>query len=210
MKTKLLICAICVICGSLWAEDITTRDGRTFKDVKILNHDAAAIEIMNSTGVVRLPLANLPDDVQKKFGYDPANAAAQAAADQSARSARAASAPLDQLIRQRDLLQKNLDTTAIALADAREKLKIAQTNTIREPIYGDVKGGVTLKNPAGGIITKTTVERKQVGTRSVPDPAIPKLQEDIKLYQAQIASGKKEYTTLTNRIAIATTSTLIP
>lgn len=73
------------------AEPITfvTRDGREFKDVSISGSDPSGITIMTDSGIERVPFAKLPEDLQKKYGYDPKRAAAFSAAEQQAAAIRA-------------------------------------------------------------------------------------------------------------------------
>jgi hypothetical protein len=67
--------------GSLFtlrAEDWTTTDGKTYQDVKVIHADADAVTIIHHDGGGRVPLANLPPAIQKRFNYDPAKAQAAA------------------------------------------------------------------------------------------------------------------------------------
>lgn len=57
------------------ADDIKLRDGTVYKDAKVVSHNATAITILYANGGATIPLAKLPDDLQKKYGYD-ADAAA--------------------------------------------------------------------------------------------------------------------------------------
>jgi hypothetical protein len=63
-----------------FAEDWTTSDGKTYRDVKVVSHDAAYVTILNADGGGRVLLATLNPDLQKRFGYDPVKAAAAIAA----------------------------------------------------------------------------------------------------------------------------------
>ncbi len=58
------------------AEDWTTTDGKTYRGISIVSHDATSVTIMDEDGGATLPLASLPPKLQKKFGYDPVKAAA--------------------------------------------------------------------------------------------------------------------------------------
>jgi hypothetical protein len=65
--------------------------GETYKNVKVLSHDAAYVTILHEDGGGKIALSTLPPDLQKRFGYDAAKAAAviaaQKAADQANRVA---------------------------------------------------------------------------------------------------------------------------
>lgn len=80
--------------SGLSAADLTTRDGQVFHNFKVIGHDEGSITIMDSDGGQKIPLSNLPADLQKQYGYDPAKAdavmKAQAEEDQQQRKAIAA------------------------------------------------------------------------------------------------------------------------
>jgi hypothetical protein len=54
------------------AVDITTTDGKVYKDATIVKHDAVTATILYSDGGATVPLAKLGPDLQKQLGYDPA------------------------------------------------------------------------------------------------------------------------------------------
>ena len=73
------------------ADDLTTRDGQVYHNYRVIDHDAGYITIMDSDGGGKIPLSNLPADLQKQYGYDPAKADAavkeETEADQQERAA---------------------------------------------------------------------------------------------------------------------------
>lgn len=69
-----------VLAGSLArAEDWTTNDGQIYHAVKVVSHDDAYVTVLYSDGGARIPLRTLASDLQKRFNYDAAKAAAQEA-----------------------------------------------------------------------------------------------------------------------------------
>jgi hypothetical protein len=79
VKTILLI----LFAGlSLHAEDWTV-NGKTYQDVKVILVEPDAVTIMDSDGGARISLADMPADLQKKYGYDPVSAIAAAAKRQA-------------------------------------------------------------------------------------------------------------------------------
>jgi hypothetical protein len=86
--------------AALRADDLVTRDGQVYKDYRVLSHDTGFITIMYVDGGGKIPLSQLPADLQRKYGYDPAAAAAavQAATaqDRKDRQAMAAEAARQQ------------------------------------------------------------------------------------------------------------------
>lgn len=94
MKSYLLaVVALVFLAGVCRAEDWTTTDGKTYKSVTVLKHDAVSVTILDDDGGASVPLANLSPDLQKRFAYDPVKAAAtqqaQASADAKASQAQA-------------------------------------------------------------------------------------------------------------------------
>jgi hypothetical protein len=52
-----------------------TRDGRTFTQVKISRVDPSGLHVLTRDGIERIPFSALSDELQKRFGYDRAEAA---------------------------------------------------------------------------------------------------------------------------------------
>jgi hypothetical protein len=77
MKTTVILMTLLVLTASFTrAEDWTTTDGKTYRNAKALSHDAGYVTIMYADGGARVALATLPPDLQKRFGYNPTQAAA--------------------------------------------------------------------------------------------------------------------------------------
>jgi hypothetical protein len=88
---------------ALRAEDWTTTEGKTYRDVKVIEAASDAVTILHHDGGALISLSNLPADLQKRFNYDPARAeaAADARAKSDAESARALQAEMEQAAQQR-------------------------------------------------------------------------------------------------------------
>jgi hypothetical protein len=80
MRSALFLFLLGLLILPLRAEDWTTSDGKTYKNVQVLSHNAAYVTILHEDGGGRIPLSTLGPDLQKRFGYDPAAAAAVVAA----------------------------------------------------------------------------------------------------------------------------------
>ena len=65
--------------GLVLAEDWTTTNGTTYRQVTILSHDTAFVTIMYADGGARIPLRLLGPELQARFGYDAKKAAADEA-----------------------------------------------------------------------------------------------------------------------------------
>jgi hypothetical protein len=59
---------------------ISTLGGQTYQTCKLLSVDADGIVVSNSNGITKILFGLLPPDLQKRFGYDPHQAAALTAA----------------------------------------------------------------------------------------------------------------------------------
>jgi hypothetical protein len=66
------------------AEDWTTADGKTYKDVVVVGQEDDGVRITYTGGVGKIPYYELSDDLQKRFGLDPASMAAKRAAAEKA------------------------------------------------------------------------------------------------------------------------------
>jgi hypothetical protein len=75
----LLLAAFLGSVVSLPAEDWTTINGKVYPQVRVIKVDADAVTILYRDGGAMIPLLLLPEELQKKFHYDPA--IAKAAAD---------------------------------------------------------------------------------------------------------------------------------
>jgi hypothetical protein len=80
MRSALFLVLLGLLVLPLRAEDWSTTDGKTYKNVQVLSHNAAYVTILHEDGGGRVPLSTLSPDLQKRFGYDAAKAAAVIAA----------------------------------------------------------------------------------------------------------------------------------
>jgi hypothetical protein len=62
-----ILVLILLAMATLQAEDITTADGKVYKNAKILAHDARVVTISYDGGMATFPLANLPADALRKI-----------------------------------------------------------------------------------------------------------------------------------------------
>jgi hypothetical protein len=82
--------------------DWITTDGKTYKNVKILKHDASTVTILDADGGASVPLEKLPGDLQKKFQYDLTKARAEVAARHNAQSVQMAALELSAALAKKD------------------------------------------------------------------------------------------------------------
>jgi hypothetical protein len=74
IKAVLFLCSIAVLvaAGDCFSADITTLDGKTYKDARVTSVEADGVHISFREGVVEVPFDQLPQELQRQYGYDPA------------------------------------------------------------------------------------------------------------------------------------------
>jgi hypothetical protein len=76
MRLSLQLMLAFLAASTVLPSDITTRDGTTYKHAEVTGVDADGLRITHSTGVTKVPFDNLPDELQKQYGYDRSKVAA--------------------------------------------------------------------------------------------------------------------------------------
>lgn len=64
-----------VLIAGAHADTFTTRDGKTYYG-KVIGSTPASITVKTADSVVKIPLWNLPAEIQKQYNYDPEKAKA--------------------------------------------------------------------------------------------------------------------------------------
>lgn len=113
--------------------EIKTSSGKTYHDVRVTKVTPCEISIMHESGVTRIPLKDLPDDLKTKFGYDPV----KAAEFQKQASAKAAQNEAD-LVKYEAAANQAAQNEAAAVnyeanqaADYQKKVKSAEQSSFR-------------------------------------------------------------------------------
>lgn len=75
MKTALACLILLSACAAVFADDFTTTDGKKFEGVTVTRIEADGIVVTTDSGIAKLFFTKLPEEVQKKYGFDPAKAA---------------------------------------------------------------------------------------------------------------------------------------
>ena len=78
-KTTLAVLATLSVSLAL-AEDFKTFNGKEYKNATVTQVEADGIVVKTKAGISKLYFTELPEDVQKRFNYDPGKAAAAQAA----------------------------------------------------------------------------------------------------------------------------------
>src|SRR5206468_2451702 len=80
MKPAVVILAMVLVALQFaFADDFKTINGKEYKNVKVSRVEPDGIVLRTKTGISKLYFTELPKEVQDRFHYDPATAAAQAA-----------------------------------------------------------------------------------------------------------------------------------
>jgi len=88
-REKYILVILIVCCASVaLAEDFRTIKGKEYKNATVTRVDADGIVVRTTRGISRLYFAELPDDVQARFGHDPAKIEAEVAAARAAEEKR--------------------------------------------------------------------------------------------------------------------------
>ena len=80
-RTLLLALVVSSFLQVAIAVDLTTKDGKTYKDATVSRVEPDGIVIISKTGIIKLYFQELPKELQEKYGYDAAKAAAYTAAE---------------------------------------------------------------------------------------------------------------------------------
>ena len=73
---KLLMTLLVLFTCNCLAGDLTTLDGATYRNIKVTRVEADGLVITHAEGAGKIEFLNLPEDVRKEYGYDPAKAEA--------------------------------------------------------------------------------------------------------------------------------------
>ncbi|MGO9245223.1 MAG: hypothetical protein ACLP0A_00495 [Verrucomicrobiia bacterium] len=166
----LWICLFAVTLGFADDTNLTlTVDGITYNNVRFVHPTPATVTIYHSTGVATIPLAKLPPDLQKQFGYDP-KAATQWELAQQQIDAAAAETQRQQAARWK-AAQDKLAAEAAALQEAEQKAAAAVTWTVK--IQSVLPDGVIARGCPGanpnGPDSKTIVLLNPPGLQSLAE-----------------------------------------
>ena len=81
IRTLVLAFLVSSFLSSAIAIDLTTKDGKTYKDATVSRVEPDGIVIISKTGIIKLYFKELPKELQEKYGYDAAKAEAYTAAE---------------------------------------------------------------------------------------------------------------------------------
>jgi beta-glucanase (GH16 family) len=71
MRPLYFLLFLSTLLGMARAEDWTTTDGKTYRQITVVKVEDDAVTILDDDGGALVPLASLPPDLQQRFHYDP-------------------------------------------------------------------------------------------------------------------------------------------
>jgi hypothetical protein len=69
-STATVFVSLSFLVNVVWAEDWHCRNGKTYENVRYMRHNLTAVQFSHSSGISVEKFSNLPDDIQKRYGYD--------------------------------------------------------------------------------------------------------------------------------------------
>ena len=149
MKTTNISFLLSLIAASaLFGEDITIRDGTVFKNASITTTTAAYVTVVHDDGTARIKISDLPDELQKKYAFDPHRSNQEMIAENVDAQHRANAKNRELIIKQRkEKLDQLTETKWISVIQILDEGLLVQ-ETVYTPQYGSY---ITEVTPARGI-----------------------------------------------------------
>ena len=150
--------------------DITTVDGKEYKNVTITKVEPNGITITTDSGIEKIPFTSLSVELQTKYGYDPAKAKAYAAQDAQAQAAMY-EATQQELQRQHDATveQGKADAEKERTSKLEASARVFNVNVVQSLSSGiladDIQQGVPIDLGASDIIFLQGVKGAAEGER---------------------------------------------
>lgn len=181
---KYLIMFITVFLTTARSAEIKTLDGEVYKEASVTKSDDIGITIMHSDGVTRVPYANLPEEIRKKYPYVPSKEEMEEAAEREAME----KAESEARMRWEEKEAKEKEIRAGQEEDIRLGRKIvANVFWIRGDVVSVTKEGLIIRNASisrpfrltvstsGSVNELMTTNRQEMGElikagREVDDP----------------------------------------
>lgn len=156
----------------------TTPDGQVLENPVVQKWDAAFVTILHDGGVARVPLSELPSELQQAFGYDPAKAAEVSAQAAKVSQTKAVAAQLDDIWKPWN-----------------EKLKEYKVQLESEPVRILQSGGTSAQANSAREEAKTSIENTKA-TMEIMRAMVAKLrtanipEKDIRQLTDSVLEGK--------------------
>jgi len=132
MRAITLVLIVAISCNLVQAEDWTTTDGKTYRQVKVVKVEDDAVTILDQDGGALVPLAVLSPELQKQFHYDPDKAkiaAARRASDEQASAAAIEEQKKAEAAQQQNVKLAGASTPALAVPPTQTPSPVVSTAT---------------------------------------------------------------------------------
>lgn len=134
MKRILFLLLLCCL-GIARAEDVTLKTGVILKNATVSKRDPSSVTFSHDDGILKVWLAELPEELQKKFGYDPAKSAEYSQKEAEAYEKTTRAAKLDKIL---DDFGKLAPEVHVQVIQALAGGAICRVTSIKEPAPGKV------------------------------------------------------------------------
>jgi hypothetical protein len=115
-KVTIACCGLLLSLALARSDDFKTTDGKEYKNATVIREEGDGIVVKTKAGIYKLYFTELPKDVQERFHYDPAKAAAaQAAGVRQAREINEFNKQQEELAKQRNAASKEQQARSVQL-----------------------------------------------------------------------------------------------
>ena len=140
MKRWVLIALTVLLPFGAWADDLTTLDGETYRDVTLKKgrSNTTGITISHRKGVARIEYDNMADEDKVKWGYD--NKKEREAAERKKREAEEKAGQQAKLEAEKQAAKEALDKAAAAEKEAQQQESVAAKRRAQKEAASGVDG----------------------------------------------------------------------
>ena len=183
MLTIAMTLIVCAVTSIALADDFKTNNGKEYKNATVTQVEADGIVVRTKVGISKLYFTELPEEVRKRFRYDPQNASAYAA--QQAFSIQQTDQQIEEANKQRE---KEKQVALESSRRATEEAAKAQNTTI-EPGNKTATGRhVVGVGGVNGLEVETSAKELQLETAAREEAMSPqekasKYARDMKTYE---------------------------
>jgi hypothetical protein len=190
---KITLAIIATLSASLaLADDLTTINGKVYKNATVTRVEADGITVKFSGGLVKIPFPELSKELQEKYNYDPQKAAAAYAAEAAA--VQQANQQTEETNKQRE---KEKQVALESSRRAREEAAKAQNTTIEPGNNTVTEPRITGVGGINGLEVEVDDKRLQLAAEAREEAMTPQdkanqLTQDLKTYEGakQVAARR--------------------
>jgi hypothetical protein len=172
------------------ADDLKTIDGKEYKQVTVSRVESDGIVIIHSFGVTKVPLTDLPKDLQERFGHDAAKVEAEKAAQKAAEEKRIEEKHGAE--RERTEMERKAEADLMRCKEQFETAERSAAQSYASSAKGNLSGQVFVASK-GGENFKLGALQVSVFARDAMDILLAGLKayRDAKFDELQLAAAEK-------------------